>query len=95
MQRLVADRTICKNPRRVGRPLIRAGSGVDAYRELAEAEAALRARLERLLAQPVEATTATRATSGGDRQRLRGLPCIGPGVQGAVAGSVPHVDGLL
>jgi hypothetical protein len=78
----------------VARSLIHAGEGVSGYTRLAREQSDFRARLERLLAEPVEATTATRATSGGDRRRLRGLPCIGPGVQGAIAGSVPHWDGL-
>ncbi len=30
------------------------------------------------------------ATAGGDERRLRGIPAIGRGVAGAIAGSSPH-----
>jgi hypothetical protein len=32
----------------------------------------------------------TGATAGGDERKLRGIPAIGRGVAGAIAGSVPH-----
>ncbi len=31
------------------------------------------------------------ATAGGDERKLRGIPAIGRGVSGAVAGSSPHL----
>lgn len=30
------------------------------------------------------------ATAGGDERKLRGIPAIGRGVTGAIAGTVPH-----
>lgn len=30
------------------------------------------------------------ATAGGDERKLRGIPAIGRGVAGAIAGTVPH-----
>lgn len=38
--------------------------------------------------------TATRATAGGDREKLRGIPCTGRVGGGAIRGSLPHVHGL-
>lgn len=49
--------------------------------------AALQARLEReYLAQP---NTTAGATAGGDERKLRGIPAIGRGVQGAIQGTRP------
>lgn len=31
-----------------------------------------------------------RTTAGGDERKLRGIPAIGRGVTGAIAGTVPH-----
>lgn len=30
------------------------------------------------------------ATAGGDERKLRGIPAIGRGVAGAIAGTIPH-----
>ena len=31
-----------------------------------------------------------RTTAGGDERKLRGIPAIGRGVAGAIAGTIPH-----
>jgi len=35
-------------------------------------------------------STVSGATAGGDERKLRGIPAIGRGVTGAIAGTVPH-----
>jgi len=32
------------------------------------------------------------ATLGGDKRRLRGIPALAPGVGGAMAGTLPHIE---
>jgi hypothetical protein len=39
---------------------------------------------------PSETTTFQRATLAGDTRRLRGIPAIGYGVDGAIPGTNPH-----
>jgi hypothetical protein len=43
--------------------------------------------------EPPPQTTVS-ATLPGDRARLRGVPCVSPGVPGAIRGTVPHLDGI-
>ena len=62
--------------------LIHAGEGASAYRRLAAEEDAFRRRLEDALASPVDSSAPSRATAPGDRRKLRGVPCIGRGIQG-------------
>jgi hypothetical protein len=64
-----------------------------AYQERIEDER----RLAAILLETGEAAppkTAAGATAGGDASRLRGIPALGRGVQGALAGSSP-VGALL
>ena len=35
-------------------------------------------------------TMRPRATNGGDPRALRGVPCVGRGIRGAIAGTSPH-----
>ena len=50
--------------------------------------------LERNRRIAIETSTETAvvggATAGGDERKLRGIPAIGRGVTGAIAGTVPH-----
>jgi hypothetical protein len=47
-------------------------------------------KLNRLLDETSEVTPAARATAGGDRRRLRGIPAVGRGTGGAIAGTSPE-----
>jgi hypothetical protein len=49
------------------------------------------AKLDRIIAatEKAEPSNAAGSTAGGDERRLRGLPAIGRGVRGAIAGTVP------
>jgi hypothetical protein len=47
-------------------------------------------KLARLLDETSEVTPATRATAGGDGRRLRGIPAVGRGPGGAIAGTQPE-----
>ena len=75
-------------------PLIRQGEGAAGIHRIHAQRTAERARLERniSLAQTAPDLNSTRlstATAGGDEQKLRGIPAIGRGVQGAIPGSSP------
>lgn len=49
------------------------------------------ARQQMRIAFETSAEPATKgATAGGDQRKLRGIPAIGRGVTGAIAGTVPH-----
>ncbi len=50
-------------------------------------------RVKRELAMMIfdEPVSTGGATAGGDERKLRGIPAIGRGVSGAVAGSSPHL----
>lgn len=63
---------------------------LEAKRHIEERAFALqRARIEfETSAEP--AALVRGATAGGDERKLRGIPAIGRGVTGAIAGTVPH-----
>ena len=74
--------SLCKNTG-VAQPLLRS------YRRQLQADD--QADLDEILCDVGNDTPASSAgaTAGGDRQRLRGIPAIGPGVAGAIRGSRP------
>lgn len=49
------------------------------------------AKVEKIVSQveKLEASSSEGATAAGDERRLRGLPAIGRGSRGAIAGTVP------
>ena len=49
------------------------------------------ANINRAIGTDLEPTKQkTHMPAGGDNQRLRGIPAIGPGVTGAIPGTSPH-----
>ena len=46
-------------------------------------------KVDRVVAQTAEPEGAEGVTAPGDWRRLRGVPCLGRGVRGAIAGTVP------
>jgi hypothetical protein len=56
-----------------------------------EHEAKIARDIARIAADTVDTTisTVSQATLGGDERRLRGIPAIGRGVTGAIAGTKP------
>jgi hypothetical protein len=47
--------------------------------------------VDRAISKAADAPVTGKATAGGDERALRGIPCIGRGVGGAIRGTQPGV----
>lgn len=72
-------------------PLIRQGEGpAAAFQRIVKERAEQQANIERICQDTANSNVVSRATAAGDERKLRGIPAIGRGVAGAIAGTNPH-----